>query len=82
MTKLAGEDNPHVKTTEANLTAEFGAQQEAMMKNLQEDMERQLTHREQVAVANAVQRMVAHLSGVSTEEIDINNLLASIPAKK
>jgi hypothetical protein len=80
--EIAGVDNPYVKSKEANLAAEFGEQQKAMMESLQEDMERQLNQREQVAVAHAVQRMVAHLTGVPPEQIDISQIPASNQPEK
>ncbi|MEX0321150.1 MAG: hypothetical protein AB3N63_03265 [Puniceicoccaceae bacterium] len=76
--EIAGEDNPYVKSTEANLAAEFSEQQKALEESLQKELERQLTQREKIAVASAIQRMVAHLTGVPASDIDVSNFLASI----
>lgn len=74
--EIAGEDNPHVKSTADTLRAEHGAQQKLLLDNMQRDMEESQTHREQVAVASAVQRLVAQLTGVDSTEIDLQTLVA------
>ena len=67
-----------MKFTEATMAAEFSEQQKVLEENLQKELERQLTRREKLAVASAIQRMVAHLTGVPTSEIDVSQFLASI----
>jgi hypothetical protein len=74
--EIAGEDNPHVKSTAETLRAEHGAQQKLLLENMQKDMEESQTHREQVAVASAVQQLVAQLTGVDSTEIDLQTLVA------
>ena len=64
--------------TKATLTAEFGAQQKALLQHQQEELQKDSLHREQVAVASAVQRIVSHFTGVDSTEIDIQKLLASV----
>ncbi len=76
--EIAGEDNPYVKYTQATMAAEFIEQQKVVEENLHKELERQLTQREKIAVASAVQRMVAHLTGVPAEEIDVSTVLPSI----
>jgi hypothetical protein len=66
-----------VKHTRENLQQEYGAQQKALIADMQEDMEKQQAHREQVAVASAVQRIVAHFTEVDPSVIDLQRLLAA-----
>lgn len=73
--EIAGVDNPYVKDTRESLTEEFGAQQKALLESQQEDMEKEAAHREQVAVANAVRRIVSHFTGVDAGEITLETLL-------
>jgi hypothetical protein len=75
--EIAGVDNPHVKHTREYLQQEFGAQQKALIADMQEELEKQQTHREQVAVASAVQRIVAHFTEVDPGLIDLQRLLDS-----
>lgn len=77
--EIAGVDNPYVKNTEVTLQAEFGVRQKALLESLQQDMERNQTHRELVAVAAAVRKLVAHLTGIDPMEIDLKNLMAVTP---
>ena len=74
--EITGEDNPFVKSTAATLREEHGAQQKALLENMQKDMEETTAHLEQVAVASAVQKLVSQLTGVDSTEIDLQNLLA------
>lgn len=74
--ELAGLDNPFVKSTAATLREEHGAQQKALLENMQKDMKTAQAHREQVAVASAVQRLVSQLTGVDSTEIDLQTLIA------
>jgi len=67
--EISGIDNPHVNTTRTALQNEFGAQREALTKNLQQEMEKEAARREQAAVASAVRRLVAHFTGVDPPQI-------------
>lgn len=76
--EIAGEDNPFVHSTAATLREEHGAQQKALLENLQKDIEETQQHRENVAVASAVQRLVSQLTGVDSTEIDLQNLVSMV----
>jgi hypothetical protein len=67
--EISGIDNPYVNTTRTTLQKECAAQQEAQIKSLQQDMEQEAARREQVAVASAVRRLVAHLTGIDPPQI-------------
>ena len=67
--EISGIDNPHVNTTRSKLEKELGAQQEARLQTLQQEMEKDAVHREQLAVASAVRKIVAHLTGVDPSDI-------------
>lgn len=67
--EIAGTDNPYVKSTKANLQAAYGAEQKAIIDNLQHDMEQKQSAREQQAVASAVRSIVARLTGVDPGQI-------------
>ncbi|MEX0324577.1 MAG: hypothetical protein AB3N33_00675 [Puniceicoccaceae bacterium] len=73
--EIAGVDNPHVNITKASLEAAFGAEQKAIIDNMQHDMEQKQSQREQVAVASAVQQLVAKLTGVDATTIDLQSLV-------
>jgi hypothetical protein len=73
--ELAGLDNPHVHSTREILQSEFGARQKALLASLQTDLEERATHREQVAVADAVRKLVAHLTGTDPAAIDLHTIL-------
>jgi len=77
--EIAGVDNPHVNTTRDSLQAAFGAEQETIKKNLQQDMEKDRSEREKLAVAAAVQKLVANLTGVDPSRIDLQQLLVERP---
>jgi hypothetical protein len=66
--EISGIDNPHVNTTRSKLEKELGAQQEARLQTLQQEMEKDAVHREQLAVASAVRKIVAHLTGVDLSD--------------
>ena len=66
--EISGIDNPHVNTTRSKLEKELGAQQEARLQTLQQEMEKDAVHREQLAVASAVRKIVAHLTGVDPSD--------------
>jgi len=67
--EISGIDNPYVNTTRTALQKECAAQQEAQIKSLQQDMEKEAARREQIAVASAVRRLVAHLTGIDPPQI-------------
>ncbi|MEZ5277360.1 MAG: hypothetical protein R3F07_13340 [Opitutaceae bacterium] len=73
--EISGINNPYVNTTRSALSKEFGVQQKALLESLQRDMEKAASHREQVAVAAAVRKLVAHLTGVDASEIDLRGIL-------
>ena len=62
--EISGIDNPHVNTSRAALKNECAAEQQALLKSQQEEMEKDAVRREQVAVTSAVRKLVAHLTGV------------------
>lgn len=74
--EIGGLDNPYVKSTAATLREEHGAQQKALLESMQKDLQQSQQHREKVAVAAAVQRLVAQLTGVDSTQIDLQNLVA------
>jgi hypothetical protein len=80
--EIAGEDNPFVNTTKTTLQAEFGVQQKALFDSLQQDKAEAETHREKVAVASTVRKLVSHFTGVDPTEIDLENLIAAIPGSE
>ena len=57
-----------MNTTRAKLEKELGVQQEARLQALQQEMEKDAAHREQAAVASAVRKIVAHLTGVDPSD--------------
>lgn len=67
--ELSGIDNPHVSTTRATLEKEFGAEQEAQLQDLRQEMEKDAARREQVAVASAMRRLVARLTGAEPPQV-------------
>ncbi len=74
--EISGRDNPYVKSTADTLRQEHGAQQKALLESMQKDMEQSQEHREKVAVAAAVQQLVAQLTGVDSTKIDLQHLVA------
>jgi hypothetical protein len=66
--EISGIDNPYVNTTRTELEKELGAQQEARLQTLQQEMEKDAVHREQAAVASAVRKIVTHLTGVDPSD--------------
>ncbi|MBW2211581.1 MAG: hypothetical protein JRG67_11130 [Deltaproteobacteria bacterium] len=62
--EISGIDNPYVNTARAKLEQESGAQREALVKNMQQEMEKEAARREQAAVASAMRRLVVRLTGV------------------
>lgn len=73
--EIAGIDNPHIHTTRKALTAEFGTAQEVLTETLQAKMEAEAVHREQVAVAHAVRKIVSDLTGVDASHIDLSGMI-------
>lgn len=62
--EIAGIDNPYVNTSRTSLEKELGAQQEAQLETLRQEMEQSAARREQVATTAAIRKLVAHLTGV------------------
>ena len=58
--EISGIDNPHVNRTRR----ELGGQQTERLRNLREELEKQAADRERDAVASAVRKLVARLTGV------------------
>ncbi len=80
--EIAGVDNPHVKSTKANLQAAFGAEQKAMKESLQQNLEKDRSTHEKMTMASAVQKLVANLTGVDPSRIDLQQLLVERPETK
>lgn len=76
--ELAGVDNPFVKDTRAHLQAEFTAKEKALREDQEAALKQDRSDRERMAVASAVQRIVAHFTGVDASAIDVQQLLASV----
>jgi hypothetical protein len=72
--EISGIENPYINTTRTALQKEFGTQQKILLESLQRDLEVTASHREKVAVADAVRRLVAHLTGVDTASIDLRQM--------
>ncbi|TNF63505.1 MAG: hypothetical protein EP303_02630 [Deltaproteobacteria bacterium] len=62
--EISGINNPYVNKTRATLKQEFGAQQQAQLESLRQEMEKDAADRERAAVASAVRKLVAHLTGI------------------
>ncbi len=62
--EISGIDNPFVSTTRTTLHKELGAQQEAELETLRQEMEQDAARREQAAATAAIRKLVAHLTGV------------------
>ena len=62
--EISGIDNPYVNTTRATLQKELSAQQQTELEGLRQEMEEDAAHRERAAVASAVRRLVAGLTGI------------------
>jgi hypothetical protein len=62
--EIAGIDNPYVNTSRTSLEKELGAQQEAQLETLRQEMEQSAARREQVATTAAIRKLVAHLTGI------------------
>jgi hypothetical protein len=62
--EISGINNPYVNKTRATLKQEFGAQQQAQLESLRQKMEKDAADRERAAVASAVRKLVAHLTGI------------------
>lgn len=77
--EIAGVDNPYVNDTRVTLQEEFGVQQKALLESLQQEKEKAETHREQVATAATIRKLVAHFTGVDPMEIDLKHLMTTKP---
>lgn len=73
--EISGVRNPHVAASTDALKAELGAEQQVLVDNLRHEMEADQSHRERVAVATALRRLVAEFTGVEEEEIELGKLL-------
>jgi len=62
--EISGIDNPHVDTTRTALEKDLGAQQEAQLETLRQEMEQSAARREEAAAAAAIRKLVAHLTGI------------------
>lgn len=62
--EISGFDNPYVSTTRTNLQRELSAQREAQLESLRQEMEKDAARREKAAIATAVRKLVADLTGV------------------
>ena len=78
--EITGLDNPHVQTTRIALKHEFGVQQQALLESVRRDLEKAATRREQVSVANTVRKLVSHLTGVDSSQINLDVLLPPPPS--
>ena len=62
--EIAGIDNPYVSSASASLHKELGAEKEAQLESLRQEMETKASHREQAAVASAVRKLIVDLTGI------------------
>ena len=62
--EISGIDNPHVNRTRTTLQNESAAEQQALLESQRQEMEQDAAHREKVAVASTVRKLVAHLTGI------------------
>jgi hypothetical protein len=62
--EISGIDNPYVNRTRTTLHEEFDAERGAQLESLRQDMEKDAANREKGAVASAVRKLVAHLTGI------------------
>lgn len=62
--EIAGIDNPFVVATKAKLERELSAQRDAQLEGLRQEMEKDAARREKAAIASAVRKLVADLTGV------------------
>jgi hypothetical protein len=62
--EISGLDNPHVTAARSSLQQELGAEREAQLESLRRQMQQDAAHRQKAAVANAVRKLVAELTGI------------------
>jgi pyruvate-ferredoxin/flavodoxin oxidoreductase len=62
--EISGLDNPHVTAARASLLEELAAQREAQLERLRQEMQADAARRERAAVASAVRKIVAELTGI------------------
>lgn len=62
--EISGIDNPHVKDSRATLQKDLGAQQQAELETLRQQMDDDAARREQAAATAAIRKLVAHLTGI------------------
>jgi hypothetical protein len=65
--EISGIDNPYVNTTRVKLEKDLGAEQQARLQSLRQEMEKDAARREQVAVASAMRKLVTHFTGVEPQ---------------
>ena len=78
--ELAGMDNPHVRQSREALKSEMDAQKAALLEDQQRELEADQKHREEVAVAVAVKRIVSTFTGINPASIDLQSMLAKQPS--
>jgi hypothetical protein len=62
--EISGTDNPHVNRTRDALERKLGGQQAERLEHLRGELEKEAANRERAAVASAVRKLVARLTGV------------------
>jgi hypothetical protein len=62
--EVSGIDNPHVKRSQTALRNELSAKHEAELESLRRELEKDVAVREKAAVAVAVRKLVARLTGI------------------
>jgi hypothetical protein len=62
--EISGIDNPFVVATKAKVERELSAQRDAQLEGLRQEMEKDAARREKAAIASAVRKLVAELTGV------------------
>lgn len=75
--EISGVQNPHINSTRFELNQSFGVKQEASLQQLRDELEEDARRREKLAVAQAVQTLVARFTGVDESQIAIEQLMAA-----
>lgn len=65
--EISGIDNPYVNATRATLQKELGAERDAQLASLRQSLEKDAAGRERAAVASAVRKLVARLTGIEPQ---------------
>lgn len=78
--ELAGMDNPHIHQSREALRAEMDVQKKTLLEDQQRKLEADQKHREAVAVAVAVKRIVSTFTGISPASIDLQTMLSQLPS--